>query len=315
MVEIERVVVVTKKTALEGLVYRMNSKSQARFYLKQNQVSFSEYEETDVQYQQALQVIRKQLPPSLKQQFIDRDFLPTYQFDKRDLVVTVGPDGLVVNTAKYLSTQPILAINPDPQRIDGILIPFGYNELGKWIERVRSNQARIMRVSMVKATLNDGQELHAVNDLFIGPRSHGSARYQIQLGRKSEDQSSSGIIVSTGAGCTGWLSSIVLGARHVASYFDPGDDQIVPRPEELALGWESEQLWFTVREPFVSRTSQASIVFGKIERGRALVITSHMPDTGVIFSDGIESDYLSFNSGMIARIGIAERKAHLVTKR
>ncbi len=315
MAEIERIVIVTKKTALEELVYRLNSRDQARFYLEQNQVSFSEYEQADAQYQRALSVIKQQLPRSLKQQFIDRDFLPTYQFGEHDLVITVGPDGLVINTAKYLSTQPILALNPDPQRIDGILIPFSYSEAARWIERVRIGQAAITRVSMVKATLNDGQELYAVNDLFIGPRSHGSARYQIQLGRRSEVQSSSGIIVSTGAGCTGWFSSIVQGAWHVARYFDAerrGTEP--PTSQTLALGWESEQLWFTVREPFVSRTSRASIVFGQIRQGQELIITSHMPDYGVIFSDGIESDYLTFNSGAIARIRVAERKAHLVAQ-
>lgn len=313
MVEIERIVIVTKKTALEELVSRLNSRAQARFYLEQNQISFSEYEQADTQYQQALSTIKQQLPRSLKQQFIDRDFLPTYQFGEHDLVITVGPDGLVINTAKYLNTQPILALNPDPQRIDGVLIPFSYREAGRWIEQVRVGRARVTRISMVQVTLNDGQELYAVNDLFIGPRSHGSARYLLSLGGRSEAQSSSGIIVSTGAGCTGWLSSIVQGAWHVAQYFE-GAGKKPPSPANLQLGWESERLWFTVREPFISRTSRASIVFGQIERGQELVITSQMPDNGVIFSDGIETDYLAFNSGAIARVRVSGRKAHLITK-
>jgi hypothetical protein len=37
-----------------------------------------------------------------------------------------------------------------------------------------------------------------------------------------------------------------------------------------------------------------------------------MPDSGVIFSDGIESDFLNFNSGIEATIGIAEKRGHLV---
>lgn len=312
MAAFERIVVVTKKTALEELVYRLNSREQARFYLEQNQVSFTDYEQADMSYQSAVEVIKRQLPRGIKQQFIDRDFLPTYQFDARDLVVTLGPDGLVINTAKYLTTQPILALNPDPGRIDGVLIPFLYHEAGQWLERVLQSRVRIVRVSMVKATLNDGQVLYGVNDLFIGPRTHVSARYQLEFAGRQEQQSSSGIIVSTGAGCTGWLSSIALGAWHVAHYFG-GAGQTPPAPQQLALGWESERLWFTVREPFVSRTTRADIVFGQIAPGQELVITSHMPDYGVIFSDGIESDYLSFTSGFIARIGLAERKAHLIT--
>jgi NAD kinase len=310
---IEKIVVVTKKTALEELALRLNSHSQARFYLEQNGVSFEEYERSDTQYRRSVEAVAKQLPRSLKSQLIDRDLLPTYQFGERDLVLTVGPDGLVINVAKYLANQPILAVNPDPSRIDGILIPFAVGELGKWIEQAQSGAARTARVSMAQATLNDGQTLYAVNDLFIGPRSHGSARYTLEHAGRREPQSSSGIIISTGAGCTGWLRSIVTGAWQIARSFadlpeaPPGSDQ-------LDLGWEADRLWFSVREPFASRTSSAQIVFGQLAHGQELVITSQMPDYGVIFSDGIEADYLAFNSGSIAKIGLAERKAHLIVR-
>ncbi len=310
--QIEKIVVVTKKTPLEELILRLNSKSQARFYLEQNQISFTDYEQSDQQYQHALSHLRQQLPRALKQQFIDRDFLPTYQFGEHDLVITLGPDGLVINTAKYLTTQPVLALNPDPARIDSILIPFRYDEAGGWIKRILEGKVQMKYASMAKAVLNDGQVLYAVNDLFIGPRTHGSARYRLQLGTREEQQSSSGIIVSTGAGCTGWLRSITQGAWQVASYFDTALGA-APQPEQTSLGWDSNRLWFTVREPFPSKTSQANIVFGQIAPGQELVLTSQMPDYGVIFSDGIESDYLTFNSGSIARIGLAERKAHLIT--
>jgi NAD kinase len=311
--EIEKIVVVTRKTPLAELVNRLNSKAQARFYLEQNQVSFAEYERADAQYQQAVEAIQRQLPRTIKHQFIDRDFLPTYQFGDRDLVVTLGQDGLVINTAKYLTTQPILALNPDPARIDGILIPFAFSEMGIWLKQVLSSEVTIARISMAKATLNDGQTLYAVNDLFVGPRTHASARYLLEYSGKQEQQSSSGIIISTGAGCTGWLRSITTGAWHIARHFY-GLNGEPPTLDQISLGWESGHLWFTVREPFISKTSQANIVFGQILPGQKLVITSHMPDYGVIFSDGIESDYLAFNSGSIATIQLAERKAHLITR-
>jgi len=309
----EKIVLVTKKTPLEELVNRLNSKAQAKFYLEQNQVSFAEYEQADTQYQRAVDLVRRQLPRGVKQQFIDRDLLPTYQFGERDLIVTVGPDGLVINVAKYLTSQPIVALNPDPTRIAGVLIPFAFDEAGIWIARALQGAVKIVRVSMAKATLNDGQVLYGVNDLFIGPRTHCSARYELAFAGRREQQSSSGIIVSTGADCTGWLRAIAAGAWRVAQHFgDLSSDP--PSPDQLALGWESDRLWFAVREPFVSQTSRAGIVFGQIAPGQELLITSHMPDYGVIFSDGIEADYLRFNSGFVARVGLAERKAHLVVQ-
>jgi hypothetical protein len=226
-------------------------------------------------------------------------------------VLTVGPDGLVVNTAKYLAAQPILALNPDPARIDGILLPFTYLDFRPWLDRALQGTAPARRLSMAQAALNDGQTLYALNDLFIGPRTHGSARYRLEVAGRAEQQSSSGIIVSTGAGCTGWLRSVTAGAWHVAQYFGelPRDP---PDAGALSLGWESDRLWFTVREPFISKTSQANLVFGQLRAGQSLVITSQIPDYGVIFSDGVEADYLAFNSGAVATVGLAARKAHLV---
>ena len=310
---IDKIVVVTKKTPLEELVERLNSRAQARFYLEQNGVSFAEYEQADAQYRRSAELLRDQLPRGVKQQFLERSLLPTYQFGERDLIVTLGPDGLVINVAKYLAGQPILALNPDPTRIDGVLIPFAVSEASAQIARLSRDAAPITPISMAQATLNDGQTLDAVNDLFIGTRGHGSARYTLTLGKNSERQSSSGIIVSTGAGCTGWLRSIVAGAWQVARHFAALDDD-VPGSDKLDLGWSSERLWFNVREPFVSKTSSASLVFGQINPGEELIITSQMPENGVIFSDGIEADYLAFNAGAIARIGLATRKTHVITR-
>ncbi|NWG21794.1 MAG: sugar kinase [Chloroflexi bacterium] len=310
---IDTIVVVTRKTQLEELVLRLNSRAQARFYLEQNGVSFTDYEQADSRYHQSVEMVLRRLPRGVKRQVIDRDMLPTYQFGTRDLVLTIGPDGLVINTAKYLASQPILAVNPDPSRIDGVLIPFGVAEAGEWVVRVLEGKAHVSRLAMARATLNDGQTMDAVNDLFIGARTHVSARYSLELAGRREDQISSGIIVSTGAGCTGWMRSVATGAWQVARHFVELEGE-PPGPAQLALGWEAERLWFAVREPFVSKISQANQVFGQIVAGEELVITSRMADYGVIFSDGIESDHLAFNTGLIARIGVADRRVHLVAR-
>ena len=78
------------------------------------------------------------------------------------------------------------------------------------------------------------------------------------------------------------------------------------------LAWEDPRLIYVVREPFVSRHSQAGIVTGILESEEALVLESLMPSGGVIFSDGVESDFLQFNSGAIANIRVAEQRASLV---
>src|SRR5271155_3530253 len=120
----EKIVIVTQKTALEELVERYNTRDQARFYLEHMGVSFAEYQAAHDQYHASLGLLKTYLPPKMRTQLIERSFLPNFLFDPRDLVVTLGRDGLVINTAKYLDGQPLVAFNPDPQRIDGVLIPF-----------------------------------------------------------------------------------------------------------------------------------------------------------------------------------------------
>jgi NAD kinase len=308
----EKIVVVTQKTALEELVERYNTRDQARFYLEHMGIAFAEYQAAHDQYHASLALLRTYLPPKVRSQVIERSFLPNFLFDPRDIVVTLGRDGLVVNAAKYLDGQPLVAFNPDPRRIDGVLIPFPVDAASKVLHRVLAFTHREHRLTLARATLNDGQTLHAVNDLFIGQRTHVSARYRLRQGERQEDQSSSGIIVSTGAGSTGWLRSVHTGAAAVVQHYVP-TAAVEHVRDTYAFDSSAERLRFSVREPFVSRVSSAEIVFGDIGPGETLEIVSQMPQNGVIFSDGVESDFLRFDSGAIARIGIAEKKAFLVT--
>ncbi len=312
----EKIVVITRKTALEELIERHSSRDQARYYIESRGASFGEYEAAHDAYQASVRSLKADLPRGVRAQWIERDFLPTFTFGADDLVVTLGADGLVVNAAKYLDGQPLVAFNPDNTRIDGVLLPFPIWQ-AKWtLERAAQGLGSIERLTMAQAQLNDGQTLLALNDLFVGRRGHASARYKLQIGEENEEQSSSGVIVSTGAGSTGWLRSVLTGAGRILEDFAPSPEVSVASQaaqNDFRFGWSEQKLRFSVREPFVSRTSGARLVFGEIEADETLEIVSSMPQDGVIFSDGVENDALEFNSGAIARIGVAERALRLVT--
>jgi hypothetical protein len=137
-------------------------------------------------------------------------------------------------------------------------------------------------------------------------RTHTSARYRIRAGGAAEAQSSSGVLISTGAGSTGWMSSVFTMAAGVTA-FAGGQ-----RGRALRFDWEDPRLIYAVREPFVSRHSSASIVAGLIVPGEELALESLMPSGGAVFSDGIEADYLEFNSGAVGRVRAAAQRATLV---
>ncbi len=302
----DKIVLVTRKTRLEELIERFNTRAQAQFYIEHAGGDFAGYVlEHDV-YQRSLESVRRTVEVGMKIQVLDRALVPTYLFSKSDLIVTMGQDGLVANTAKYAAGQPILAVNPDPGRFDGILLPFQPGTLRANLERTIGGKSRVRSITLAEARLKDGQRLLAFNDLFIGAASHVSARYRIRYGEKRENHSSSGIIVSTGAGSTGWLSSIFNQTSGILAFLGGTP------PKPVRMEWEEERLFFVVREPFVSRHSQASIVAGAVLPNAPLALESQMPTGGVIFSDGVEADHLDFNSGALADIRIAPEKANLV---
>lgn len=299
-------ILVTRKTRLQELVERFNSWSQAKFYLEHNQVNVQDYINENELYQSRLKEAEQLLRKFGRFQRIERAMLPNYQFGKTDLVIVIGQDGLVANTLKYLDGQPLIAINPDPDRWDGKLLPFEIKQLNEIVGKTLRDSAASRSICFAEVQTNDGQLLRAVNDLFIGPKSHTSARYNLLWNGKREAQSSSGIIVSTGFGSTGWFQSVLAGALGVSGQSS--------HSMQKGFGWDVQQLQFVVREPFPSQTTGTQCVFGAITPTTPLQLESCMPENGVIFSDGIESDFIEFNAGCIASINIAGTRGQLIVE-
>ncbi|NBD12504.1 diacylglycerol kinase catalytic domain-containing protein [Corallococcus silvisoli] len=302
----EKVVLVTRRTRLADLVVRFNTKKQAKFYVERSGQDFNGFEAEDDTYRRSVDALRAQLDVGVPVQQVDRSLVPTFLFTGKEVVVAAGQDGLVANVAKYVGSQPLVGVNPDPERFDGVLLPFLPAKARSAVLRVLEGRAKVRQVQLAEARLQDGQRLLAFNDLFIGARTHVSARYQVRYGGQEEAQSSSGVLVSTGAGSSGWLSSVFALARGLTQKTGgvPG--------QSWTLGWEDARLAFVVREPFVSRHSSADIVGGFVTARDELVLESRMPQGGVIFSDGMEEDFLTFGAGATARIRPAEQRACLV---
>ncbi|MCL1810037.1 MAG: sugar kinase [Clostridiales bacterium] len=301
-----KIVVITRQTRADELVRKFNNLTHASFYIERMGGDIGEYIAESNIYKDSVSSSLNRLRDMARVQQIDRDYVPDFMFGEDDIVVTIGQDGLVANTLKYLNGQPLIAVNPDPARYDGVLLPFREPDLPFVVRDVLTGCRPNKEITMAAVELNDGQSLLAVNDFFIGKQTHVSARYSIRIDGQEENQTSSGIIVSTGLGSTGWLKSVIAGARgiagSIAGFAIPGD---VNTPK-----WDSDFLYYSVREPFPSDTTGTSLVFGKI--ADSLRITSQMPENGVIFSDGIEQDYLQFNSGIEAVISVAAKKGYLV---
>ena len=215
-------------------------------------------------------------------------------FAPDDIVAVVGQDGLVANAAKYLHGQPVLGFNPEPSRNPGVLVPHSPDDAGSLFDSVGRNDTIVESRTMVEATVDDGQSLLALNEIYLGHPSHQTARYSIRSGERSERQASSGIIVGTGTGATGWCRSAWLERRSSLQLPDFGDPVLA---------------WF-VREAWPSPATNTTLTEGLCVGAAALEVAIES-DRLIAFGDGIEDDRLDVTWGQTVKLRVADRRLNL----
>ncbi|MDQ4087435.1 MAG: hypothetical protein M3177_05435 [Pseudomonadota bacterium] len=289
-----RAVFVTRETDYELLLARHATREQARFFLESRGDRLDVLEARHDMFRETLRIARALVPEEWRQAQVRRADFDRFLFAPEDVVVAVGQDGLVANVAKYLDRQPVLGINPAPDLYDGILVRVPLLALREALPAAAAGAAAVERRTMVEAVLDNGERLLALNEVFVGHRSHQSARYRIAAGGEDEDQSSSGLIAASGTGATGWARSIMEATR-----------------KRLNVGIEEPAIAYFVREPFPSVSTGTRVRAGKVGGG-GFSVTSRMNDGGVIFADGIEQDFIPFDWGRQVRIRPADRRLSLV---
>jgi NAD kinase len=291
-----RIVVVSRPTEYAALLAAHGTHEQARFFLGTRGQSIDEVSTRHALQAEALACVSRAIPRASRRAHVARADLARFVFEPEDLIVAVGQDGLVANVAKYLDGQPVIGLNPNREVNDGILVRHGPEAASDLLATTAAGRARIEVRTMVAARLDDGQQLTALNEIFVGHRSHQSARYRIALAEQQERHSSSGVIISTGTGATGWTRSICRErAAQVA----------LPGPVERKLA-------FFVREAFPSVATSVSLTEGVLDAATQLAIVSEMGDGGVIFGDGLEEDRIGLAWGRRVTLGVATRALRLV---
>jgi NAD kinase len=291
-----RVVMVTRPTIYQKLLQRHSTLGQVRFFLESRGQSLERVLELHHELERAIHEVESAIPSSWRRSRVSRSDIDRFLFEPEDIIVAVGQDGLVANVAKYLNGQLVIGINPSPAQNPGILAPHRPEQMDTLLTKVDAGRMEVERRIMVEACLDDGQRLMALNEIFIGHQTHQSARYRIEWRGKGERQSSSGIIVSTGTGSTGWALSIHQ-ERH---------SQIeLPGPSDPSLA-------FFVREAWPSISTGTSLTQGLILESDPFMVVSEMDDGGVIFGDGIESDRIEFLWGQCVGIKISETHLQLL---
>jgi hypothetical protein len=297
------VVLVHRRTELEELVARHGTRGQAAFYLRTRGRRIEDLEARHRAQAAAMTEVSSGIPADWRRGLVERDDLPRYLFGPEDIVVAVGQDGLVANLAKYLGDQLIIGIDPEPGRNPGVLVrhpPGACAGLLALAARGGAGEqggpARVGRLTMVTAETDDGQRLTGLNEVYLGQPTHQTARYTLRLpDGRAEAQASSGLIVSTGTGATGWCRSAWLERKSPIT---------LPAPDESRLAW-------FVREAWPSPATGTACTEGTLSAGQQLEVTAES-DRLVLFGDGIEADTIPLTWGQSARLRLADHVLRLL---
>ena len=232
-----RVVLVTRESDYQTIVQAFATPAQAQFVARSRRqdATLVKVRASHEVQTTALQRVRSAVPQDWRVARVGRADLDKFLFTPEDIVVVIGQDGLVANVAKYLDGQPVLGVNPSPGENEGVLVPLTPEQAPRLMLAAAERAAGLEARTMARATLETGESLDALNEIFLGHRSHQSARYIIAAGEAQERQSSSGVIVSTGTGSTGWARSIMTQTNRLTR-----------------LGVTDPALLYFVREPWPS---------------------------------------------------------------
>lgn len=294
-----RVVLVHRVTEYEELIARYGTHGQAAFVLARRGGDLEGPAARHHATRRALTEIASRVPLTWRQARVERGDLDRFLFGPEDIVVAVGPDGLVANVAQYLHGQPVVGIDTDPARNPGVLVRHRPADAARLMRAAARAAVGVDALTMAEAVTDDGRELVALNEIYVGDPGHRTARYRLRAARDTaeETQASSGVLIGTGTGAGGWLRSL---------WRERGEAQRLPAATDARL------LWY-VREAWPSPATEAARVTGTLTgRGEELVLSVES-DRLVAFGDGMATDALSLTWGERLRARVSERQLRLVT--
>jgi hypothetical protein len=291
-----RVVLVTRRTELDALLDRHGTRGQVEFTLAARGRDLGEVQQRHDALAAAVAAVTASVPLDWRRGAVDRADLSRFLFAPEDVVVVVGQDGLVANVAKYLDGQPVLGVDAEPGRNPGVLVTHRPADAARLLRAAVGPSPALDERVMVEARADDGQVLRALNEVYLGHAGHQTARYRLSPpGAGPERQASSGVLVGTGTGATGWCGS-VAGQR-------AGAVPVLPRPGERRVVWFVREAWASPGTGTRATAGEATTEPLRLE------VES---DRLVCFGDGVEDDALGLGWGTRVEVGPAARTLRLL---
>lgn len=210
-----------------------------------------------------------------RQVHVERDYkLQHSDFHNVDLVMSLGGDGTFLKTASLINTRrlPIVGVNTDPARSVGHLtsipIPFKHRDrdISLMVDFINTENFKFKYKQRIKLTMKDQvtdriDVRYALNEVFTSEKNVGkSSQYKLYIDDEFKGHfPSSGLLIATGTGSTGWLQSakrttqadVEACLRHLG--FNETEETIDGIATEIsnktAFDQDRQTMYYYVREP------------------------------------------------------------------
>jgi hypothetical protein len=299
----QKVLIAAKPTYLETLIDN-NGDSIERASLSEEVIKDS--------HNQQYNLVDK-ITASLEEQGIDYVFCPkrSYQpedFQQSDLIISLGGDGQLLDVARYAIGKLILPIKSSSHS-KGYLTTTDKLSVEEKLMRVTEDDFNVMNRTMLKGSIMYQDQMitsYALNDIFVGDYNNGSSKNLLSFDGKWYKQRSSGIVVTTGTGSTGWWSNTLMKKGFFAHYGKPFNP-------EIRIGK------FVIKDLITKdKDFPGKIRGGTFGENNGIMIKSDNISNAVVQFDGSQKHYqnsraFDFNFGDFVKISLADHCTKTIT--
>lgn len=203
---------------------------------------------------------------------VNRENLTREEIKNVDITISLGGDNHFQYVSHFIDNEYIFGINSDPLVSEGVLLSCNTDTLNVIKKQCDKGNYEIEKWTRLDVYINNEFVSRATCDVFIGEKERRFTSRQILFFNNFEkQQKSSGILVSTGSGSTGWFSS--------ASRF------ITTNP---VFGSTEPFAKFIVTEPYKGTLTDSSLIEGLIKENCSFKVCSLNNNEGIVVLDSLD---------------------------
>jgi NAD kinase len=220
---------------------------------------------------------------------VNRKKMHPKHFRGKDVVITIGGDGTFLKTSHHVTDALMLGVCSNANKNVGYLLRSSRLTFEDSLRKILNNEFKVAERVRLETTINGKKTKYALNDVFIGSRrAYHTARYNLRIGGKEEFQMSSGIIISTATGSTGWIKSA----------------------GGIEMPLHSGKFQYYVRDPYSCKFSRPRLLKGILSSKENITVKSLIYE-GVVAIDSSKADY-SIDEDSVVNVRVAEKPLRVI---